>query len=60
MTKKDKVHKVLNDKEIEQSVEEFRAWIAKHPEFPQDLGVCGVTIFNSKCVSLSLKDSSSI
>lgn len=39
MTKKDKVYPVLTEKEIEQAVEEFRAWIAKNPEFPQDLGV---------------------
>lgn len=39
MTKIDKVYKVLSEKEIEQSVEEFRKWISEHPEFPQDLGV---------------------
>lgn len=38
MTKIDKVHKVLSEKEIEKCVEEFREWISQHPEFPQDLG----------------------
>lgn len=37
MTKINKVHKVLSEKEIEKCVEEFREWIKTHPEFPQDI-----------------------